>query len=219
SVVMITTEDLREGVARFVLGRGVRVDGAVVDQEGEPIREGLVVWHDDPYHHAGADETRLDEAGRFRSVPLPEGERTFTVVAPGFEPQTRKLELKAEMDEVLFELNPGKRLALRLVAAGGEPVPNATVSIARWRGANALYNHRHPNVPDSEVPRKTDKQGLFLWSWAPADAVTYRIWAKGYASQQVTLVATEAEHTVTLAAKLEASGKVTKPGAQAGSIE
>ena len=70
--------------------------------------------------------------------------------------------------------------------------------IDRWRGSESLYNHKHPNVLDTKIPDRADAGGRYVWTWAPADAVTYRFFREGMAEQEAVLTATGREQTVTL---------------------
>ena len=113
------------------------------------------------------------------------------------------------MDELKFTLHPGKRLRLKVVDQDGKPIPEAYVGIGEWRGSKSIFNEKHPNVPESHVPRHADKNGMYTWDWAPEDGVEYLISAKGFSSQSVTLVASESGHVVTLSRELVATGNVT----------
>ncbi len=47
--------------------------------------------------------------------------------------------------------------------------------IAKWRGGESLYNHRHPNVLDTHIPGQADENGLYRWSWAPGRFSVLRV--------------------------------------------
>jgi protocatechuate 3,4-dioxygenase beta subunit len=196
----VTTHALRDGSARIVLKSGVAVTGTVVDSSGKPVQKGLVIWSDDPYLAEGVNEVQLDGAGRFKTITLPPGERSLTVLAPGFCPERRKVDIAKGMSSLQFALKPGNRLKFRVVDQADNPIPGAYVGIDGWQGAKSLYNEKHPNVPESHVPRKADKSGVYDWEWAPDDAVTYQVSAKGFETTTVKLVATPVEQTVELEA-------------------
>ena len=82
-------------------------------------------------------------------------------------PALKKVEIKPGMKPVDFRLEAGKELRLRVIDRSGKPIPAVNVSIDKWRRGKSLYNHRHPNVLDTQIPFKTDETGLYLWSWAP----------------------------------------------------
>lgn len=205
----VTTPMLRDGSARIVLPRGVAVAGTVVDQHGAPVSKGLVIWNDDPYLAAGVNETQIDDAGRFKTIPLSPREYPITVAAPGFQPEQHKVRVEPGMMPLDFTLKPGHRLAMKIVDPAGNAVPNAYVGLRDWRGTRALSNEDHPNIPDFGIPRHANNDGLYVWDWAPEDAVTYNVSATGFAPQDVTLIANADEHRVELAPKLAFSGQVT----------
>jgi len=200
---------LRAGTATIKMRGGLVATGTVTDPGGKPIVGAVVVRGDDPYFDPGSQEVRTDDHGVYRLPPLPRGPVTVTVIARGWMPALTKLEIKPEMKPLDFRLGPGKELRVRMIDRSGKPIPGVSVGIAKWHSGKSLYNHRHPNVLDTQIPVKTDETGLFLWSWAPGDAVTYEFWKEGYTRLDVDLTATGSEQTVTLHSILRISGKVT----------
>ena len=207
----VTTEQLRNETAKVVMHRGVEVTGTVADVAGKPITEGLVIWSDNTYFAEGVNEVAIDSTGRFKSPPLPAGKRWLTVLAPGYAPERWEIAIFKRMPEIRFTLQPGRRFAMKVVDQEGNPIPKAYVGIGPWRGVNAVYNEKHPNVPESHIPRHADEQGVYVWDWAPEDAVTYNVSAKGFAAASVALAVKPAggPHVVELAEPLVAAGKVT----------
>jgi thiol-disulfide isomerase/thioredoxin/uncharacterized GH25 family protein len=201
---------LRDGTARIVLACGVQVRGTIVDGAGAPVTRGLVVWDDDPYHGEGINETTISPTGEFETIPLAPREYPITVLAPGFMPVQHQVSVAPGMEPLRFQLQPGKKLTLKIVDQHGQPVPNAHVLIEAWGKSRAIFNNPHPNVPDSGIPRQADDQGLYVWDWAPADAVTYYVSSKGHvAHRDLTLIARDAEHVITLPQNPVAEGRVT----------
>jgi thiol-disulfide isomerase/thioredoxin/protocatechuate 3,4-dioxygenase beta subunit len=205
----ITTAALRDGSAKLVLSRGVAVTGGVFDADWKPVTKGLVIWHDDPYFAEGVNEAPIDDTGHFKTPTLPPGKRWMTVLAPGFCPERQEVTIAKFRNKVQFSLKPGKRLTFKVVDKDGKPIPKAYVGMGEWRGAKSIYNEKHPNVPESHVPRHADENGVYTWDWAPEDAVTYNVSAKGYTEQTATLTATETPHVVTLFPARVAVGQVT----------
>lgn len=205
----LTTEMLRRGDAKMILQRGVSITGSVADYSGKPVTKGLVIWDDDPYLGDAAYETHIGKDGRFKTPPLRPGEYPVTVVAQGFKPELRKVKVGPSMPEVDFELPLGSWLSMKVVGPEGKPIPRAYVNVTGWRGLKSLYNHKHPNVPESGIPRHADAKGVYVWDWAPDDAVSYYVSAKGYNSSTVTLTPTPDGHVVQLTRPLMISGRVT----------
>ena len=69
---------------------------------------------------------------------------------------------------------------IRVVDQAGKPIEGVGVMIDKWRGGESLYNHKHPNVLDTQIPVQTDGSGLYHWTWSPDDQVTYRFDKEGY---------------------------------------
>ena len=206
----VTMAALRDRSATIIMHRGVSTSGTVTDPDGKPVAGAVVVWGDDPYFEIDSQEVRTDEAGAYRLASLPPGPLTVTVMAPGWKPELREIELEPGMNPVDFRLEPGKVLRIGFVDPSGKPIPGVYVGIADWRGGKSLYNEDHPNVLDTKIPRLADEDGLFEWSWAPDDAVTYRFGKQGFAGKdEVELVADGTEQTVTLSPELRISGTVT----------
>jgi uncharacterized GH25 family protein/thiol-disulfide isomerase/thioredoxin len=211
----ITTEDLRSGQATLTLKSGLVISGDVVGPEGQPITKGWVVWSDEPYFGNGVFETEIKPDGSFRTPPIHPGEHPVTIVAPGFAAQRRVVQVAREPRPLRFELQPGKRIEIRFVDSAGNPIPEAGVYLANssdsntWNGSNALHNHKHPNVPDYGIPRIADENGIFVWDWAPKEPVNYSVGARGFASQEVSLVAKSEPHVIALADARVVTGLLT----------
>jgi len=191
------------------------ISGEVVGPKGQPITKGWVVWSDEPYFSDGVFETEMKPDGSFRTPPLHPGKHPTTIVAPGFAAQRRVVEVGSDSSNLRFHLKRGKRIEIRFVDSAGKPIPEAGVYLANssapntWNGSNALHNHKHPNVPDYGIPRRADKNGVFTWEWAPVEPVNYSVGARGFASQQVSLVAKSEPHVITLADARVVTGMMT----------
>jgi thiol-disulfide isomerase/thioredoxin/uncharacterized GH25 family protein len=201
---------LRARTATITMRGGLVVTGTVTDPEGKPLAGAVVVRGDQPYWELGSQEVRTEAHGRYQLPPLPRGELTVTVVAEGWMPALRKVDVQPGLKPVDFRLGPGKALRVRFVDREGKPLPRVYVAIDKWRGGESLYNIRHPNVLPTKIPLNADDAGLNRWSWAPADVVSYRCSKEGgYAELQIDLVANGREQTVTLPKLLRISGRVT----------
>ena len=176
----VRSQSLRAGDAAIVMYRGIAVSGTVTNAQGEPVRDAIVVWGDDPYLQWGSQEVRTDEMGKYRLPPRHAGEGlTVTAIAAGFAPQQEKIALPTQIS-VNFQLATGKTLRIHFVDDTGAPVPGVGVGVESWRGNKALYNHKHPNVLDTKIPRQANDEGLFEWTWAPDDAVSYTFYKEGF---------------------------------------
>jgi hypothetical protein len=202
-------EALRAQTASIKMHGGIAATGTVTDPDGKPITGAVVVQGDQPYGVRSIHEVRTDEHGRFRLPPLPPGTLTVTVIARKWMPNLKKVKLSPGMKPVDFQLEPGKLLRIRFVDRSGAPLTALYVRLSRWRGGETLNNDEHSNALDTQIPTRADKTGLYQWTWAPGDAVTYQISKIGYATRTVDLTANGREQTVTLHQILQISGKVT----------
>jgi len=184
---VFTIEELRDQTAVFTLRRGPQLEGVILGPDGQPIVGALVVWAEDPYSQRGSQETRSVEGGRFKLPPLPPRSVPLTIVAEGFAPQLKVVELKADEAPrpVRFELESGGTTRFEFVDGEGQPIPRVSVSVRKWRKMRSLYTHVHSNVLPSKIPRRADDQGVYVWSWAPEDEVHYRFYKKGYEQTEV----------------------------------
>jgi beta-lactamase regulating signal transducer with metallopeptidase domain/thiol-disulfide isomerase/thioredoxin len=205
----ITTADLRTGVAILRLLRGNAVLGRVTGPDQEPVTKGLVVWSNNPYLAEGVNEAAIDGEGRYETKHLAPGKYPITVLAPGFAPWQQTIEVNQDLGDLNIQLKAGNPIRIKFVDQRGTPIPNVYVGIGEWRGTEAIYNEKHPNVPDSGIPRRANDDGVYEWDWAPNDAVNYRIGAMGFAPQEVALVAKPSPHVITLAAQRVVVGRVT----------
>lgn len=204
----ITTEQLRAGTAKLHMDRGIAISGSITGPDGKPVTKGLVIWNDEPYRATGVNETQIDASGRYKTKRLAPGDYPLTVVAPDFAPDRRTVQVSQSLQDVDFQLEPGNSIRIKIVDPSGKPIPRASVQIGKWRETEAIYNHKHSNVPESGVPRRADQDGIYTWNWAPADAVEYRISARGYDVRAVTLIAKKEPHRVELATTITIFGKV-----------
>jgi hypothetical protein len=206
----ITTQQLRAGTATIVMERGGVLRGRIVGANGEPVTKGLVVWHADPYFATGINETPIQKDGTFQLPHLHAGKYPITVLAPGFAPEQREIDISEGAPSIDFQLQPGNPIRIEIVDSSGNAIPNAIVSFAGycWRRTSAIYNVIHEDVTPSGIPGIANENGVYTWDWAPADAVTYSIGKSGYASRSVSLVATAEPHRIVLSAPFRISGSV-----------
>ncbi len=112
------------------------------------------------------------------------------------------------MPSVDFQVQPGKKLRLKFVDAEQRPVPDVSVTITKWRGAESLYNYKHSNVVDVHIPRSANSDAIYEWDWAPDDAVEYRFGADHFAATEATIAADDQQHVIELSPVFQISGTV-----------
>ena len=205
----LTTKMLRDESATLVMKRGRSVRGTVVDYQGEPVSLGTVIWRLEPFGDSSKFSTKINYEGEFETQPLPAGPHPIVVISPGLQPQRQLIQVDENLEPLRIQLQEGERIAIQVVNNQGQPLPDAKLRAKSWSGVDPTYQEVHTGVLESRVPRRTDEKGRYTWSWAPAEPVTYQVWAPGHLVKGFTLVPKESDHVVTLFPRLIASGKVT----------
>jgi beta-lactamase regulating signal transducer with metallopeptidase domain len=197
----VTTEMLRQETPSITLKDGNIVNGRVTDPDRHPIKDAVVVLGDDPYFSSVQAEFPTDADGRFRLPTQSSKLTSLTVIAPGFAPQLRRIEIKKGLPPQDFKMEPGKTAEIRFVDTSGKPVPYVYANVLSWKGSKSVFYQHNPNqpkVPDTKIPNKADANGVWRWNSAPDGPVTLEIYAKGFARIEVTIAGGDSPKTVTL---------------------
>lgn len=205
----VTDEQLRDLSAKIVMPAGHRIRGKVVDENGNPVTRGIIVWNPQPYGNQSVLEAKLNTDGTFQSEVIAEGAVPLTVIAPGFQPHLEQVDVYQDMESKTIELKHGRTLRIRVTDPDGAPIPGAWVGLRGWRGMESLYNYKHSTVLDSGIPNRGGDDGMYAWNGAPSDAVKYQVAAKGFATKELELIAREGVHEIRLLPKLGVTGTVT----------
>ncbi|HKB01910.1 MAG TPA: sigma-70 family RNA polymerase sigma factor, partial [Gemmataceae bacterium] len=208
----ITPAMLRDGTATVKLKTGVIVRGRVTEPDGKPVKDAVVIHGDDPYGGRTTSKFPTDADGRYRLPALPPGTTALTVLARGWAPQMRRVDLRDGIGPQDFRMAPGKPARLRIVDAAGKPVPKASVYLKEWKGGSrSIYSDHdpnHPKIPDTGIPRKSDADGVWEWPAAPDEPVKVEVYGRGTASVQLEVTG-GTDQTVTLKAEHRITGTVT----------
>lgn len=205
-----TTAMLRQGTATITLKRGVIVSGRVTDAAGNPIKDALVFHGEGPYVPSPTEDTATDGGGRFRLRALQPRQTTITVVATGFAPELRRVNLQADLPSQDFRLQRGKPIRLRAVDPANKPVSHARISVQTLNGTRCFLNlFEPPQGVDVKIPLRSDTDGTWEWSWAPTSAVGLQIGHEGFASSELTIGGGSPLQTVLLKAEHRITGRVT----------
>jgi RNA polymerase sigma factor (sigma-70 family) len=202
----IPWEQYRTQKATLTLKNGVILRGQVTDPTNKPIPNAVVIFGDDPYGSFFTCKFATDAEGRYRLPALPAEPTSITVLAPGWAPQLRKVPLKPGQEEQHFQMQPGKSLRLQIVDPQGKPLPKATVYLHAWKESKSIYwdhNPNQPKVPDTQISRKVDSEGIWHWKWAPEEQVKVAIYAPGYKSVELEVKSGEAIRKVTLTPEIK----------------
>ncbi len=140
-----------------------------------------------------------DARGEFVLERCAEGSTVVTVQAEGFAPQLREVRVDERLEPLMFRLEHGAVLRLRVKDVQGNPIAGAFVYGHTWRRYNTI-----------SLRGETDADGRFAWRSAPRDVVVYDIGKKGFmARRKLPLIASEREQVITLNSRLVITGRVT----------
>ena len=202
---------LRDRTARFEMQRGVIVSGRVTDRNGDPVTAGYVILGDYPTLARKPAVFEIQRDGTYRLPPQKPGNQRLTVVADGFAPQTRQVELTSMMEDPDFQLQPGHPVTIQIVDENGERIAGALVSIEGWQNTRTIYNmpSRNPHVRDLGISFRADEAGVFHWDSAPADPVDYVAGMPGYdPAPPVKLAPSDEPHVIKLRRSTTMAGRV-----------
>ena len=153
---------------RLVLpGLGGEVEGQVFDHSGNPNPAAVVLVglpsEANAAHVTSAAPFRTvtDSSGRFHASGVPTGEVPVVVRAPGLAPYTGTVVVDAARRSFMeVRLRVGASFTGHVLAASGEPIPGAEVSVGE-----SFRMTRRSNVLFAEV--RTDADGKFLLEGLP----------------------------------------------------
>lgn len=208
NIQQVTTDQLRAGSAVLRMARGANLSGKITDLQGNPIDKAVVVFHPAPYGVRRGLQVLSDVEGKYQVPALKPGTYPITVIVEGFMPQLREVELTTGSRQEDFKLGSGKSLKVKVVNDQGQPV-RAHFSLDSWRGKQSLYNINHPDVLPTRIPHSSNTDGLYQWTWAPADVVRFNVIAEGYQRSSVDLQASDQVQTLVLHRNNIVTGKVT----------
>ena len=96
-----------------------------------------------------------DDHGLVRLPPQEVPRVLLTVMAKGWMPDSRIVDVPPKMGTIDFRLQPGRKLKIRCVDSSGAPVPEVSVRLERWRRKTFFESVRQrlcrcPNPPRSQ---------------------------------------------------------------------
>jgi RNA polymerase sigma-70 factor (ECF subfamily) len=187
-------EDLRARTAEVTLTPGVPLRGIVLDAEGAPAHDVVVLTHtmysrlpggsevmaNAPIEDASTARTAAD--GTFQLNCLPEGRHTLRFSKPGKAPVSQVVEVGRGKAPVTIRLSAGTTLAGRVLDPGGNPVPGAFLQGSTW--------YLKENTP-LHVGGEADANGRFILEGVPeAGTVAFRVGLPKEAPNEKNLAAT-----------------------------
>src|SRR5262249_32343979 len=100
-----TEKQLRAGTFKVVLRSGISVTGRVLDETDNPITNATVTTG--MLFSSDRQKEATDSLGKFQFRTLQEGDVAFGVLADGYAPETKTINVHSGMDEIVLRLKPG----------------------------------------------------------------------------------------------------------------
>jgi RNA polymerase sigma factor (sigma-70 family) len=205
----ITAAKLLERSATLKLKSGTVIRGRVTDELGKPITDAIIVRGDRPYFASTPSEFLTDADGRYRLPTQRSGKVMITVIAPGWAPQDRSVDVRPGLASQDFRMARGRPVALSFVDTAGKPIPQADVNVRSWNNHEALHNVDLRKVHDTKIPRRPNSNGVWEWTWAPETPVALEVRAAGFASQHLEVTGGAPQRTIVLKPEHRVLGRVT----------
>ena len=171
-----TVDELRSLTAVFTMEQGAKrpdrlISGRVLTDAGKPIRDADVLVNGGE-SDAGTTEVTCSD-GSWSIDEVRPGPIVLTAQAEGYAPDLKSVMAKNDMAPVDFYLKRAQQIRVRIVDEQNEPIRDALVSSARWRGFRTLGWYA-----------KTDADGRVCFSSAPPDKLSVSVEKTNYLSVQ-----------------------------------
>jgi RNA polymerase sigma factor (sigma-70 family) len=121
-----TWADLLAGRAIIVLSSGFQVGGFVLDDFGWPLADAKVSVFSDAGFATKDVQTQAD--GSFQLTGLPAGQTRLGASAAGFAPATQSIEAQNHVSDLVFRLERGTTVSVRLVDQQDYPIAGAWIA-------------------------------------------------------------------------------------------
>jgi beta-lactamase regulating signal transducer with metallopeptidase domain/peroxiredoxin len=202
--VKVKFDELRERRLRLTMGRGVAVNGQVLNEAGSPAAgiqvsyAELLISPQSSDHVSRLRKVTTDSAGAFHLKHMPQKHLFFLVQMAGYAPSAAELDPKPAGSDVELRLEKGQKLVGRVEDKDATPVTGARVTFCDF----GIWREVHWET-------LTDGTGRFTWDDAPADRFQLQIEKPGFISQRkVVQVSPDKEVSLRLSRTLHISGKV-----------
>jgi uncharacterized GH25 family protein len=191
-------KQLRDGTLKIVLLRGLEVHGHVVDDGDNPV-SGATVWAGRKFYR-DRQQTQSDDQGRFSFRNVKDGDTLFSVMAKDHSPDSKTVNVHADMSEVVFKLKPGSMIRAHVQDESGQPVADAQVGLEGSPGEAAYDAY--------QFSANTDSQGNFTWDSAPGEPMPFYIYHAGFEAKRGVKLAPNQDNTVTMHPSRKLQGQV-----------
>ncbi|MCX6916180.1 MAG: carboxypeptidase-like regulatory domain-containing protein, partial [Verrucomicrobia bacterium] len=190
-------QELRAETFKVVLRRGSWVAGRVMDEGGNPIAEAKISAG--KFNYSGTQETKTDAQGAFGFRNLSLGEIPFSALAKGRKPETKTVEVKPGMPEILFRLGRGQVVRGIVKGESGEPLAGVGIHLeSKTGGVSDTY----------QLDLNSGQDGRFEWDGAPDEALNFCFLKPGYESKRGHTLKPNEDNVITLRHARKIEGRV-----------
>lgn len=177
----------------MVLEKGVTVTGRVLDWEQKPLQAAISKGTD-----RRENPVICDPNGWFRFDNIAPRVETFTAQCEGAAPQIQQVDIGPNMPPIVFNLEPANTIRARVVDINDTPLKDVYARTLSWHGFSSL-----------NFEAKTDANGFFQWTGAPADEVLFDLYKPGYMRISNFGMTSKNDYVITLLPPFRISGTVT----------
>ena len=180
----------------YALESGVTIKGTVRSADQTPVANAKIVSG----HDGSSPSAKTNAEGEFEMAGLSSGSMLLTIIADGYAPELKEVELKdGDPARVDWVLQPGLTTRFKFEDPSGKPIKGAGIAADTWRGYRSI-NWRS----------RTNADGFVEWTGAPEDTVIYDSFAQGFRSKRdMPFLPSEEPHTVVLEPEFTVTGGVT----------
>lgn len=188
---------LRDGSCVMKLSKGHVLEGRVVDVEGKPVPDCVVIVGRDRWG-ANLPSLKTNADGVFALKGLAGGKHWVTWESPRHKPLAMEVTLPLPQP-LPVTLQMGRVLRGRVVKEDGTPSAGMNVDVDTWKELRTLAFHT-----------VTDAEGRFVWYGAPDEPVEFNFGAcqGGLFLSGLYLSPREEEQTISLKPALRVKGRV-----------
>ena len=186
-------EELKNFSFVTILEKGVTVTGRVLDSQQKPLQATIIKGTD-----RRENPVTCDPNGWFRFDNIAPSVEIFTAQYKGAAPQIQQVDIHPNMPPIIFNLEPANTIRGRVIDVNDNPIKDVYVRAESWHGFSSL-----------NFETKTDANGFFKWTDAPADEVFFSLSKSGYMSVRNFSMKSENDYVIMLQPPFKITGMVT----------
>ncbi|HZO86087.1 MAG TPA: sigma-70 family RNA polymerase sigma factor [Verrucomicrobiae bacterium] len=199
SLPEISIQELRSGTARFVIARGVTVEGLVVDANGEPVSGATVTESILVGNVRELARNKTDQFGQFRLENRPAREVILSAMGGGHATLSGVVNIQRDMKPLRLQLPVEQPLRGTVLDESGQPIEDAKIYVPDYRNDGIAL----------EWKGRTDAEGRFIWRAAPTNELVVFVEASGYTERQARVQSSASNNVITLVSGIMDTIRIT----------